>query len=496
MTAHALLVLPVLVPLVTAAVCALVRSTDVQRVVASAGAAGNLAACLGLLVQVLDRGILVTRIGNYPAPFGIAFAADRLSAAMVVAASLVAALVLGFAVPTLSKPPLLLRLIPLLNLLMAGLGGFFLTADLFNLYVWFELILVASFGLLLLGARASQVEGAAKYVIINVLGSTLLLTSIGLLYAAAGSLDFADLAARFEHTENPPFFSAVGALMLVALGIKAAAFPLFFWLPASYHTPPIAVTALFGGLLAKVGVYGMIRLFTLLFVRDSAILHTGLLLAAALTMLTGALAALAQDDLRRLLSFLVISEIGYMLMGLGLFSTQGVAATIFFALHVIVVTTGLFFVFGAIQVVAGSFRLHDLGNLDVNRPGLAPLFLLPALSLSGIPPLSGFIGKLWLVQAALDSKRYSLVAVALLVSLLTLYAMIKVWTQAFWTPSHAAVRKLCIPFGMCAPAAVLAALTVLLGVLAQPVAAYAHDAAQTLLDRKAYLHALRSEPLR
>jgi multicomponent Na+:H+ antiporter subunit D len=358
-------------------------------------------------------------------------------------------------------------------------------------------MLIASFVLVALGGERAQLEGAVKYVTLNLMSSALFLSAVGVLYGMAGTLNMADLARQLKETTQPGLVTTLSMLLLVSFGIKAAVFPLFFWLPASYHTPPVAVTAIFAGLLTKVGVYALIRVFTLLFVQDVAFTHTLILLIAGLTMVTGVLGAVAQSEVRRLLSFHIVSQIGYMILGLGLFTPLALAGSVFYIAHNILAKTNLFLVSGVVYRLRGSYQLGKLGGLYRAYPLLGVLFLIPALSLAGIPPLSGFWGKLSLVKAALDTEQYILAATALGVGILTLFSMTKIWAEAFWkdpgdgetevqaqdgrAESGGSLRVLLLPIG------VLAALTVLMGLACEPILVLTMRAAEELLNPAVYI---------
>jgi multicomponent Na+:H+ antiporter subunit D len=290
--------------------------------------------------------------------------------------------------------------------------------------------------------------------------------------------------------------TTLAMLFMVAFGIKAAVFPLFFWLPASYHTPPVPVSALFAGLLTKVGVYALIRVFTLIFVHDTGFTHTLLLVIAGLTMVTGVLGAVAQGEFRRVLSFHIISQIGYMVMGLALFTPLALAGSVFYIAHHIIVKTNLFLVSGVVKRLHGTLELKKLGGLYQSMPLLALLFLVPALSLAGIPPLSGFFAKLSLVLAGLEKGEYFIVAVSLAVSLLTIFSMMKLWNEAFWKPlpeneeiSRHPITKQEWIF-LVAPIAVLAAVTVAIGLGASPIFELALRAGEQLMNPSAYIQAV------
>jgi multicomponent Na+:H+ antiporter subunit D len=282
-------------------------------------------------------------------------------------------------------------------------------------------------------------------------------------------------------------------LFFVAFGIKAAVFPLFFWLPAAYPTLPVAVSALFAGLLTKVGVYAMIRVFTLLFVGDTPFTHGLILWVAGLTMVTGVLGAVSQTEVRRILSFHIVSQIGYMVMGLGLYTPLGLAGSVFYIAHHIVVKTNLFLIAGLLARARGSFELARLGSLWHERPWLAALFLVPALSLAGLPPLSGFFAKVVLARAGLESGEFAVVAVAFAVSLLTLYSMTKIWSEAFWKRAPGPARDARFSPALVGPSVALAGLTLAIGILAGPLLDLSIAAAEGLLDRDGYTHAVLGE---
>lgn len=468
------------------------KSPRFQRVLSLVGAAGQTGAAFWLLQSVREDGILSLPVGNWPIPFGIALTVDLFSAIMLVISAIVGLAVALYSQASMDERRVRHGYYPLFFFLLTGVNGAFLAGDLFNLYVWFEVMLMASFVLIALGGERPQVEGAIKYVILNLLASTLFLSAVGLLYNLCGTLNLADLARRIPTLEAGGEVTLIAVLFLVAFGIKSAIFPLFFWLPASYHTPPVTITALFSGLLTKVGVYALYRVFTLLFVQDAAYLPTLLLVLAGLTMTTGVLGAAAQMDFRRLLSFHIISQIGYLLMGLGLFSPAALAAGIYFMVHVILAKTALFFVAGIVRQMEGSYNLKELGGLYARRAGLALLFLLPALSLAGLPPLSGFFAKLALVIAGFELRSYAVVAVGLGVSLLTLYSMTKVWNEVFWKESKEAGAATLRPVSawMWGATIGLVAVSVAAGLLAGPLLDLSAQAAAQLADPSLYIQAV------
>jgi multicomponent Na+:H+ antiporter subunit D len=486
----ALLVLPLLLPLAGAALGLVAGPGRAQRLLTVTTAGGMVAVAVALLAEVWRGGVLVLQVGNWPAPFGITLVADLLSAAMVLITAVIGLAGIVYSLSVIDEARRRGGYYPLLLVLLMGVSGAFVAGDLFNLYVWFEVLLIASFALLVLGNTAGQVRGAVPYVVLSLVSSATFLAGIGFVYALTGSLNLAAIAMGLA-SAPPATVTVVAGLFVVAFGIKAAVFPLFFWLPDSYPAAPVPVAAVFAGLLTKVGVYALIRVFTLLFTHDVALTHGFLLAVAAATMLTGVLGAVAQSDVRRILSFHIVSQVGYMVMGLALYTPLALAGAVFYTLHHILVKANLFLIGGLIQRAGGSFDLAGLGGLYRSRPGLALLFAIPAASLAGLPPMSGFWAKLLVIQAGLDTGAYVVVAVALLVGAFTLLSMTKIWLQAFWEPApDPAPTATPAAAAMVAPAVALAALTVAIGLWATPLLTLAERAAAELMRPEVYVQAV------
>jgi len=495
----ALVVLPVLVPLGTAIVClALGPLRAAQRAASVGGAALLLAVTATLLHRVDTAGIQVLQVGAWPAPFGISLVADLLAAIMALLTGITGLAVAVYSLGSIDQAREAHGYHPLFHVLLAGVSMAFLTGDLFNLYVAFEVTLMASFVLLALGGERAQLEGAVKYVALNLLSSAVFLAAVGVLYGVAGTLNLADLALAVQRGTAPGLVTTLACLFLVAFGIKAAVFPLFFWLPASYHTPPVAVSAVFAGLLTKVGVYALLRAFTLVFTAEPGFTHSSILVVAALTMATGVLGAVSQYEVRRLLAFHSISQVGYMLLGLGLLTPLGLAGSVLFLFHHGLVKSSLFLIAGAARQLGGSWDLRRLGGLWKSHPGLSLLFLLQAFSLAGIPPLSGFWAKLALVKAALDAREWVATGVALAVSVLTLFSMVKIWSETYWkdAPPDATPGPTRLPALVIGPIAALVLLTLALGLGAGPAFDLASRAAAQLADPSQYVRAVLGEGAR
>lgn len=498
-----LLVAPIFIPLATACLVFLTSADRLTRGwISVLGAITLTMASIFLLATVLRHGPIAADMGNWPAPFGITLVADLMSAVMVVTTGLAGLAVSIYALADVDYERAAGGFDSFFQMLLAGVAGAFLTGDLFNLYVWFEVMLIASFALMTLGGDRRQLDGAVKYVAINLISTVLLLTAIGLLYGLAGTLNMADLHGKLAELEHQGLLGVVAVFFLIAFGIKAAVFPLFFWLPASYHTPPIAVSAVFAGLMTKIGVYALVRSFTLIFPLGIGMIVEILLIVALITMIVGVLGAMAQTDIRRILSFHVIASIGFLLLGIALGSPVAVTASVFYMVHAMLLQTQLFMTIGIIGREAGSFELDRLGGLYKRRPGLAMIYLLGALALIGIPPLSGFWAKVMMIETGLALGAVTAVTVVIVYSLLTFVPLIRIWSSAFWapTPSTGSGSNLVLDIRpsehrlLLLPAAGLAAVILTIGLMPELLLRIADGAAAGILEPDAYLQAVLGTP--
>ncbi len=500
------LVFPIVIALSTGAVSLMLRkSVRAQRFISVLSTLLQTAVATWIFSLVHREGIQVLQLGGWEAPFGITLVGDYLSATMVLISALMGLVVSVYSLGDVTARRERFGYHALFHILLMGVYGAFLTGDLFNLYVWFEVMLIASFVLLSLGNEKMQIEGTVKYTVINLVSSLMLLTGVALIYGLTGTLNMADLSMKLPQVESPGLVTTASMLFLISFGVKAAVFPLFFWLPASYHTPPVSVTALFTALLTKVGVYTFIRTFTLLFIGDVGYTHTLILWISGLTMVTGVLGALHQNEMRKLLSFHIISQIGYMIMGLALFTTAGLLGAIFYTLHNIIVKTHLFLVSGVTKSIGGSFKLKELGGMYRHHPWLSIMFLIPAFSLAGFPLLSGFWAKFLLVYAGLQkgtTSAYIISGVAIFVGILTLTSMTKIWAAVFWSPAPENDRDISSVWThldglqltyLVAPMVLLAGLTLTIGIYPEPLYEVCHHAADQLMNPSGYREAVLPE---
>lgn len=481
-----LAVTPVLVPLATVVATALTQQRPrLQQALSYGGVLLFLACAMALVLSAANDQPAQAVFGGWGVPFGIEFLVDRTGAALVLITALMGAASLLFLASDADPGPRHPLMLPLLHGVLAGVGGSFATADLFNLYVWFEVMLICSVGLFALGGRPDQLDGTFKYFVLNLFGTLLLLMAVGMVYAVTGHLNYGAIAQAMPEVPAGVATLVTAGLVLAFL-VKAGAFPLFAWLPASYHTLPAPVLALFAGLLTKVGVYAVLRTLGDTMASSADLLYEALGWIAAATMLLGVLGAAYHWDMRRILAFHIISQIGYILLGIALGSEAGNAATLFYTLHHIVVKANLFLIAAIVWRYTGSYDLRKIGGLYSLRPWLGVLFLVPALSLVGIPPLSGFWAKLLVLQEAIGQGRVAWTVVALLVSVLTLYSMMKIWMEAFWKPHPDPAWR--IPASMRLTPAWLAAMglalvTLCIGLYPSWLLDYSLAAAQTLGGR-------------
>ena len=506
-----LLPLPVLLPMLGAALTVIgSRSPTFQRTVGVVVLSAVVTLAALLLVGADTRGPIVAELGGWPAPVGIALVADRLSALLLLVSTLVTLAVLVYAIEQrlsdFGRTTVSTTFHPMYLMLCAGVSLAYLTGDLFTLFVAFEVMLTASYVLIARRTNVRRIRSNMTYVTVSLASSLLLLTAVAMVYAATGTVNLADLAGRVDELP-PPLRTVLALMLLVAIGIKSAMVPLHFWLPDSYPHAPGPVAALFAGLLTKVGFYALLRTQTLLFPQDGPWML--LLVLAVATMLVGALGALAQGDLNRLLSFLLVSHIGFMLFGLAVFSAAGISGATLYAAHHITVLATLFLVSGLITRRAGTASLERMGGLVRTSPGLAVLFAIPALTLAGIPPTAGFVAKLALLQAgAVAGIAPAVVAgVVVLASLLTLYALTRVWIRVFWgepqppLPDRDPADEVVVGTARSAPTMYLATAGLVVASLAiaagaGPLSALTARAGADLLEREPYRVAVLGEDTR
>lgn len=494
------IVLPVIFQLFTAILLMFFWTRkNVQKLISVVASLVSLAIAIWLFSTIWNNGILTMQAGGWRAPFGISFVADLFSSTLVLLTGIAGLAVSVYSVGSVRNARVRFGYFPIFHFLLMGLNGAFLTGDIFNLYVWFEIIIIASFVLITIGGEKAQIEGSIKYVTMNLLASAIFLTAIAILYGLAGSLNMADLSLKVAQIENRGLVNVTGLLFLIGFGIKSAVFPLYFWLPASYHTPPPAISAIFGGLLTKVGVYALLRVFTLIFIPDE---FTGNLISwiAAFTLLAGGLGALVQNNMRKVFSYFIVCHIGFMIAGLGIYTEVALTGAIFYLIHDIMIKTNLFLISGLIFKIKGTYSLRVLGGMYRLYPKLSLLMAIPLFSLVGIPPLSGFWAKVFLIEAGFRTEEYTLVAFIILGSFFTLFVIARTWAEAFWKQGEELPKKEYVKYfselkplkryAMVVPIVMLALVTLYIGLGAENIVTVSKIIGAELMDTTPYIEAV------
>ena len=491
-----LVILPIIIPFIIGAILIIfAKHHKLQRVISGIASIVMLLFSIYLAFIVYKDGIIVLEAGNWSAPFGIVLVADMLATLMVLLTAIISTACLFFAFKTITPEREKFYFYPFYFFLLVGVNGAFLTGDIFNLFVFFEVLLLSSYGLIVHGGTKYQLRESFKYVVINVFSSALFVVAIAWLYSVTGTLNMAHIAERVAELEQTGVINVIAMLLFIVFAIKGALFPLYFWLPRSYFGPPAAIAALFGGLLTKVGIYAIIRVFTLIFNHDIGYTHnTVIVTIAGFTMLLGVLGAVSQFDFKRILSYHIISQVGYMVMGLGIFTPLAVAGAIFYIAHHMIVKTALFLFEGTVKQVTGTSDLKQMGGLLKTHPALAWLFFITAISLAGIPPFSGFFSKFPIILAGFEEGQYVIAGVALLVGLLTLFSMMKIFGFAFWGKQKHTVEQAKVPVRkLLVPIAPLVALTIILGFAAEPMFQYSLEIAEQIMDPSIYIESVLKE---
>lgn len=443
--------------------------------------------------HVSQNGILVLELGGWSAPYGIVLVGDMLAVILVCIASFVTLMCLIYGFSELESGHKKHFVYPLILIMLAGVNGSFLTGDIFNLFVFFEVMLIASYVLVVLGGQKRQLREAIKYVLINVVASTLFVIATAYLYSVTGTLNMAHLSERVASAGQDGLLTAISFLYLTVFGLKSGLL-LFFWLPGSYSAPPAPISALFAALLTKVGVYTVIRTFTLIFHNVPDITNTVMLWMAGITMILGALGAVAFWEIRKILAYNVVVSIGFILFGVALATEQSFAGAVFYLVHDMLAKALIFITAGTIISIFGTDKLRNFSGLILFRPLLGWLFFIAVLALAGVPPLSGFVGKVMILQGALSKGELMFSIIGILSSLLVLYSVLKIFIHSFWGETlmskgeeHSTGKSALLP------GTILAVCIAALGLGAEWVNTYIYQAVDVMMNPALYIKAVFSQ---
>lgn len=489
-----IVVLPMVIPLLTAIVLFFLRPfVKIQRVLSIVAMLVTVIVSVYILNLIQSDGILRLDFGGWLPPYGILFVADSFATLLVLTTAVVTTLILLFSFTSTPKSHENMFFYAFVLFLVAGVNGSFLTGDLFNLFVFFEVMLLASYVLITLGGRKVQLLESIKYVVINVLSSWFFLLGIAYLYGTLGTLNMAHLSVRIAEVGQGPLLTVIGIVFLLVFSLKSGLL-LYFWLPGSYSAPPTAVAALFGALLTKVGIYAMFRTFTLLFYHEPSLTHTIIGVMAAITMIGGSLGAIAYQDIRQIVSYNVVITVGFILVGLAVSTEVALVGSIYYLVHDMIIKALLFLIAGTVIYVTGRSKIGQMSGLIRNYPVLGWLFFITVLSIGGIPPLSGFIGKVYVGQGAIDVGSYVLLGIAFLSSLFAVYSLLRIFMNCFWGETIISEEtETPLKKRVLLPCVLLGAITVGLGVGAEGIAMYVNDAAYTLMNPEVYIDAVLND---
>ncbi|MBZ9534625.1 Na+/H+ antiporter subunit D [Cytobacillus oceanisediminis] len=486
-----IVILPIILPIVFAMIMVIFRDKVMLHRVLSLVAIGSVFVVTVILIgQIKHAGIQSVQLGGWEAPFGVSMVADMFAAILVLVTSIVSFCCLLYAFHSIGEQREKYYFYPLFLILVTGVNGSFFTGDIFNLFVCFEVMLVASYVLISLGGTRVQLRESIKYILINIISSFLFLVAIAYLYAITGTLNFAHLSVRIAEVGQDGLMTTVAILFLVVFSLKAGLF-LFFWLPGSYSAPPTAISAIFAALLTKVGMYAIIRVFTLIFYHEVQITHLLIGILAAITMTLGAIGAVAYRDIYKVMTYNVVIGVGFILAGLATYTTVGLTGSIYYFIHDMVIKALIFLLGGTIIHLTGTSKLDDMNGLIRLHPQLGWMFFIAALSLSGIPPLSGFLGKIFITQGTFTSEYYWLGAFGLISSLFVLYSIMKVFMSVFWGYTDLTLeQEKGTTKGLMLPIALLTFLTIALGLGTEGIHQYVDTAVEGLMNPHYYIEAI------
>lgn len=486
-----LLIMPVIIPLIVGMVLIIFpKNIILQRALSLFAIAASGLITLNIMNQILDDGIQTLQLGGWEAPFGISFVGDMFSVLLVLTTCIVAFCCLIYAFRSIGEKNEKLYFYPLFLFLIVGVNGSFLTGDLFNLYVFFEVFLLASYVLISLGGGKKQLRESLKYVFTNIVSSAFFLIGVAYLYSITGTLNLAHLSSRIAEEGQDGLITTVALLFLIVFSLKAGLL-LFFWLPGSYSVPPTAIAAIFAALLTKVGIYAIFRMFTLIFYHEPQVTHLIIGILAAVTMILGALGAAGFMDVRKILTYNVIISVGFIVAGLVSMTEAGVMGSIYYLIHDMIIKALVFLIGGTIIFLTGTSDLREISGLIRRHPALGWMFFIGALSMVGIPPLSGFLGKVFITQGTFEIGYFWLGGIGLLASLFILFSMIKLFMNAFWGETILTEEEeKGSTKGLIFPIALLLIFSLALGLGAEGIQVYVAEAAEQLLNPSLYINAV------
>lgn len=489
------LILPILIPFLAGILLIFTaKNVLLQRWIAGIFGFLTIIVSAMLVQKVRINGIQTLDVSNWKAPFGITLVSDMLSALLVLTTSIILFTCVIFSYKTISKEQERFYFYAAINFLAVGVIGAFTTGDIFNLFVFFEVLLMSSYVLLVHGGSKIQLRESLKYILVNVISSALFVITVAYLYSVVGTLNMAHISARLSEMGQSGIITVIAVLFLIVFGLKGAIFPLYFWLPGSYKAPPAPIMALFGALLTKVGVYSIMRTYTLFFLGDTGYTHQLLSVLAILTIIVGVIGAIAYADIKKIIIYNIIVAVGVILFGVAVMSPEALTGSVFYLIHDMIIKAALFLLIGIMIAITGTSDLRKISGLIKRYPGFGWTFFIAALALAGIPPLSGFIGKILIVQGGLEAEHFWGAGIVLMSSLLVLFSIMKIFINGFWgvPQSYQNEEKVPVQKLLIAPV-ILVVLSVLYGAGSEFIFPYISQAAETLSNPSIYIEAVLKE---
>ena len=486
------LLFPILIPFVVGMILMfLQKNIPLQRFISLVTLAAASAVAFAVMLKVQSDGIQSVTFGNWPVPFGITMVADGMSTILVFTSLLLAFFIVWFGFEIIGTGRESHFYYPGIMFILTGVTGAFTTGDIFNLFVFFEVLLMSSYLLIVLGGEKKQLRESIKYILVNVVSSALFVIAVAYLYSVVGTLSMADISVKIAEIGQPGIVTTIAVLFLMVFGLKAAVFPLYFWLPSSYGAAPIPVLALFGALLTKVGVYAITRTYTLFFVHDLSFTHELLMVLAILTIVLGCVGALATFNAKQIIIYNIVIAVGVILFGVAQMNETALEGALFYLVHDMIIKAALFMLVGIIIYVSGTANLRKMGGLIKTYPVLGWFYLIAAFGLAGIPPLSGFVGKLLIVQGGFEAGNVWLTLVLLASSLIVLMSVVRIFIYAFWGEpgQHAQINQGSYR-NMMIPTVLLVILSILYGVGSEWIVPFMDAAAKTLANPSIYVEAV------
>jgi len=486
------LLIPILIPFFIGMILMfLQKNVPLQRAISLITLAASAIVSFFVMLKVNVDGVQSVTFGNWPVPFGITMVADGMSTLLVFTTFVLAFFIVWYGFEIIGTGREKHFYYPGIMMILTGVTGAFTTGDIFNLFVFFEVLLMSSYLLIVLGGERKQLRESIKYILVNVVSSALFVITVAYLYSVIGTLSMADISTKIAEINQPGIITTIAVLFLLVFGMKAAIFPLYFWLPGSYAAAPIPVLALFGALLTKVGVYAITRTYTLFFVHDLSFTHELLLILSILTIIFGCIGALATFNATQIIIYNIVIAVGVILFGVAQMNETGLEGALFYLIHDMIIKAALFMLIGIVIYVSGTANLRKMGGLIKHYPVLGWTFLIAAFGLAGIPPLSGFVGKFLIVQGGFESGNIWTSIFILASSLIVLLSVMRIFIYAFWGEEGQTVQINKVSYrNMLVPTVILVALSVAFGIGAEWVTPFMDNAAKILVDPTIYVDAV------